>query len=317
MLGHEPRDFIGHPEFWEGHIHPEDKRVFTAEIPKLWKEGHHSFEYRFLHKDGNYRWMHEEARVLRDSDGKPREVNGYWIDVTARKQMEEDLARAQRLATIGELAAMVGHDLRNPLTGIAGAAYYLKTKLSPKAAARTRQMLELIDDEIKHSDKIVSDLLEYSRELRLELTKTDARSITSHALSEARIPRRIRVVNSTRKKPQIEVDTDKMNRLLLNIIRNAVDAMPQGGTLRITSRESRGRIELSVADTGAGITEEDLRELWNPLFTTKAKGIGLGLPIANRLAEAHGGTITVKTKAGRGSIFTVTVPISKPQESRR
>ena len=132
MLGFEPGDFIGHPEFWERRVHPEDLRPTLAEIPRLWKEGQHTFEYRFLHKDGTYRWIREEAKVVRDADGKPMEVNGYWTDITERKRLEEELAKSQRLATIGELAAMVAHDLRNPLTGIAAATYNLKKTLGPK-----------------------------------------------------------------------------------------------------------------------------------------------------------------------------------------
>jgi signal transduction histidine kinase len=126
-----------------------------------------------------------------------------------------------------------------------------------------------------------------------------------------KIPSGIRVVDSTKKEPTIELDADKMRRVLVNLIRNSVDAMPTGGTLRITGRKSNGNLELSIADTGVGMRKETEEKLWSPLFTTKAKGIGLGLPIAKRLVEAHGGRISVETKLGEGSTFTVTLPLKR------
>jgi len=127
LLGFEPKKFIGHPEFWESRVHPDDFRQYSVDVPILWNKGQRVFEYRFLHKDGSYRWIRGEARVIFDVSDKPVEVMGYWTDVTEQKRMAEALLRSERLAAIGELAGMVGHDLRNPLQGIAGAVYYLKT----------------------------------------------------------------------------------------------------------------------------------------------------------------------------------------------
>jgi PAS domain S-box-containing protein len=311
MTGFEPREFIGHPELWERHVDPEDLRPTLAEVPRLWKEGQHTFEYRFLHKDGTYHWIREEAKLVRDADGEPIEVNGYWIDVTEHKRLEEEVAKSQRMATIGELAAMVGHDLRNPLTGIAAAAYSLKKTLGRKTNKKEKEMLQLIEQGIEHADKIVSDLLEYSRGIQLELTQTDAKSIIRDSLMSMKIPRGIRVVDSTETEPKIELDVDRMRQVSVNLIRNAVDAMPKGGTLRIASQESKGNLELSITDTGVGITNETMEDLWVPLRTTKAKGMGLGLPVAKRLVEAHGGHINVETKVGKGSTFTVTLPLDR------
>ena len=311
MLGFKPEELIGHPEFWDGRVHPDDLRRYPMEVPELWKKGRCTFEYRFLHKDGTYRWIREEAKVIRDAAGNPAEVMGYWTDVTERKRMEAELVKSQRFAAIGETAAMVGHDLRNPLTGITGASYYLKKKLGPKMNRKEKEMLQLIEQEIEHSDKIINDLLDYSKEIRLELTQTDAKSITKDALTSMKIPSGIRVVDSTEQQPTLELDLDKMRRVLVNLIRNAVDAMSRGGTLRITSRKFNGNLELNIADTGVGMTKETMKELWNPLHTTKAKGIGLGLPIAKRLVEVHGGRISVETKLGKGSTFTVTLPLKR------
>ena len=317
MLGFEPREFIGHPEFWERHVPPEEVRSVLAEMPRLWKEGQYSFEYRFLHKDGAYRWIREEAKVVRDADGKPTEVNGYWTDVTERKRLEEALLTSQRMATIGELAAMVGHDLRNPLTGIAGATYYLKKKDRSRLSRQGKEMLKLIEHDVWRSDKIVNDLLEYSKEIHLEPAETNVKSITEGALKLVKIPRGMRVLDSTKKQPKVRLDVDKMKRVFVNIITNALDAMPDEGILRIASRRSDGNLDITFTDTGTGMTRETLENLWRPLFTTKAKGMGFGLAISKRLVEEHGGSISVKSKPGKGSTFTVTLPINANRESRR
>jgi PAS domain S-box-containing protein len=308
MLGYEPQEFIDDPKFWDRHVHPEDRHRVLASLPRFFKEGHIGYDYRFLHKDGTYRWIHEEVRAIRDATGNPVEVVGYWTDVTEQKRMEEGFRKAERLATIGELAAMVGHDLRNPLTGITGATYYLEKTLGQRIKGKEKEMLNVIEDSVRHSDKIVSDLLEYSRELRLELSDTNPRSVTSKALGLVRIPKNIRLVDSTRNQPKIRVDVDKLTRVFVNLIRNAVDAMPEGGKLTITSRQLDRKLQVSFADTGTGITGDVKEKLWSPLFTTKAQGIGLGLPIVKRLVEAHGGAVTVETKPGKGSTFTVAIP---------
>ena len=124
-----------------------------------------------------------------------------------------------------------------------------------------------------------------------------------------KIPKKIRVVNSAKSQPKIMLDTDRMRRVLLNLIRNALDAMPNGGTLTIASRQTKGNLQITFRDTGEGMTPETLAKLWSPLFTTKAKGMGFGLPIAKRFVEAHEGCISIETKPGKGSTFTMTLPI--------
>lgn len=228
------------------------------------------------------------------------------------KESQEQLIRTQRLAAIGELASMVGHDLRNPLTGIAVAAYYLKTKLGLKATVKTREMLELIEKEIKYSNKIVSDLLDYSTEMQLEITETTPKIIINEALSSVRIPRNVHLVNSAKNSPRIRIDVDMMKRVFVNIVKNAVDSMPEGGKLAISSRLIGDHLEIAVTDSGSGMSKSVLKKIWTPLFTTKAKGMGLGLPICKRVVEAHEGRICAESIVGKGTIFTVNLPI-KPK----
>ena len=231
------------------------------------------------------------------------------------KETQQRLVNSERLAAIGELAAMIGHDLRNPLTGIAGATYYLKIKCGSKIDSKSKEMLRIIEKDIENSNKIINDLLEYSRETKLlDLNESNPKSIVQKALSAVKIPEKVRVADLTRAQPKIKVDTDKMKRAFINIIKNAVDAMPKGGKLTIESRESNGDLEIVFSDTGVGMSEETLRNICRPLFTTKAKGMGFGLSICKRFVEAHGGRISARSTIGKGSTFTVTLPIQPCSE---
>jgi len=225
------------------------------------------------------------------------------------RNVQAQLLKSERLAAIGELAGMVGHDLRNPLTGIAGAAYYLRTKLGPKLDEKSRKMIDIIEEDISHSNKIINDLLEYSREIKLELESTDPASILKEAIALVNAPKNIEVSTRASTTPTMIVDVDKMRRIFANIIRNAFDAMPKGGKLKIESRRVKNDVVFRFTDTGSGMTKETIEKLWTPLFTTKSRGMGFGLPICKRFVESHGGKISAESTLGKGATFTVVIPI--------
>jgi len=311
-LGYKPEEVVGTRM---------ERYLPESEIPRIapsWAalmKGMHvvGMQGEMLRKDGTHVPAELNASPI-FRDGEIVGVQGIVRDITERKEMEERLLKSERFATIGETAAMVGHDLRNPLQGMTGAVHYLKAKEGSKLGKEGKEMLQLIQEDIGRSDKIINDLLEYSRELRLELSETNVKSITEDALAKVKNPKGIRVVNSTKNQPTTWLDVDKMRRVFLNIIRNAVDAMPKGGTLTIANTRSGDNVHITFKDTGEGMTTETLTKLWSPLFTTKAKGMGFGMPIAKRLVEAHGGRISVETKVGKGSTFTVTLPMKTNRE---
>jgi len=224
------------------------------------------------------------------------------------RESQEQLLKAQRLAVIGELAGMVGHDLRNPLTSIAGATYYIKKQLKSKGARKILEMLELVEKNISYSNKIINDLLDYSREIKLDLTENDPRSIVKEALLLVEIPKHVRLKDLTKSEPKLKVDLEKLKRAFVNIIKNAVDAMPRIGTLTIESKELGNSVEFTFSDTGLGMSKETVQKLWTPLFTTKAKGMGFGLPICKRVIEAHSGMICARSTNRKGTTFTVILP---------
>jgi len=314
MTGFESERFHGETgaAFWASRVHPDDLVPYRKETPKLWNEGHRTCEYRFLHRDGTYRWLREEAVVIPDAEGKPVEVAGCWIDVTDLKAMEERLHQAERLAVIGETAAMVGHDLRNPLQGITTATYLLRNESLTKE--ERNKMLQLIDDGVNYSNKIVSDLLDYSREIHPTVAAVALRELIKSALQTVKIPDTIQVRDQLQEQTLIAVDSGMMKRVLVNLIANAADSMPDGGDLTISSKQSDESVEITVSDTGTGLDKEVLANPWKPLQTTKAKGMGLGLPICKRIVDAHGGEISVESKTGEGTTFTIRLP-TKPRSS--
>ena len=317
-------------------IVPEDKKAEGEMLERKAKKSHTYYETVRKKKDGTLVPVSISAAPI-TIEGQPIGYVGVYKDITERKQMEkkleeysqhleelvekrtrqlkeaqEKLIKSERLAAIGEVATTVGHDLRNPLTGIAGATYYLKKKLDSKMDKTTEEMLKLIEENIEYSNNIIKDILEYSREIKLELKEAAPKSITKGALSLVRVPNNIEVLDATQDEPKIRVDVEKMKRVFVNIIKNAVGAMSNGGKLTIASREKDGVLEIVFADTGTGIQKDVLEKIWTPFFTTKAKGMGLGLPICKRIIEAHGGNISVESTVGKGTTFTVAIPI-KPK----
>jgi PAS domain S-box-containing protein len=274
-----------------------------------------TYEIELIAKNGEH--VPVELSVgLTSYQGRPADAI-ILRDIRDRKRLEEQHLRLERLAAIGELAAMVGHDLRNPLQSIKNATSCLKLELSSNLNDEDQELMKIIDDSIEYSNKIVRDLLDYSSEMRLERTKTTPEQILKRVLSLIRVPENVRVLDRVKDEPEIEVDVDKIVRVFINIIMNATESMPEGGILTITSRESSGSLEVAFADTGTGMTKEVLEELWTPLRTKRAKGIGLGLPICKRIVEAHRGSIRVKSTVGKGTTFAVALPTKLEAEDKK
>ncbi|HUK50802.1 MAG TPA: PAS domain-containing protein, partial [Terriglobales bacterium] len=237
MLGFEPEQFIGPAgaAFWASRVHPDDLVKVMEAKSKFWKEGHGTYEYRFLHKDGTYRWIFEEATVIRDSIGAIKDVTGCWTDVTERKKMEEQIQQMGHMAAVGQTAAMVGHDLRNPLQATANTVYLLRKLLESGSADDRKDAAELLDEldnQVYYMDKIVSDLQDYSRPVGKGRIETNLLNLIKEASSNAQIPGTIQF--STLFEGDLTktmVNPILLKRVLLNLVMNAVQAMPNGGKL--------------------------------------------------------------------------------------
>ena len=273
-------------------------------------------------KDGNIIGVLELGMDLTEIKKLQSELSKYSqkLEVLVKQRTEQlkdtqaKLVKSERLAAIGELAGMIGHDLRNPLSGIKNSAYFLKKKGKEIPEVQAKEMLDIIDKCVDYSNKIVSDLLDYSREIHLELQQCSPRNLIMESLSMMNIPEKMEIVNNVTDQPQIKVDPDKIKRVFINLIKNGIEAMSNVGQLIINSKEVENSLQISFSDTGAGIPDEILPKLFSPLCTSKAQGMGFGLAICKRIIDAHGGTITAKTSNGIGTTFTITLSIEPKTE---
>ncbi len=217
----------------------------------------------------------------------------------------------KKLEGMNEVSRMVGHDLRNPLTGIKAASYVLKKNYGSKMGAKGNAQLRTIDDCVEYSDKIVRDLLEYSCEIKLDKIITNPKRLVNDSLSTLVVPDNVQIIKALGEEFSVFVDNGKIERVFCNLIKNAFDAMPNGGELRITSGKVSDEVKIAFSDSGVGMSREVLEKLWTPFFTTKAKGMGVGLSICKRIINAHGGRIEVQSVQGKGTYFTVFLPAAK------
>jgi signal transduction histidine kinase len=227
--------------------------------------------------------------------------------------MEEQRLKLEKLATVGELATMVGHDLRNPLQSIENAVYYLKNECAPKLPVsipqKAKEMFQVISDSVDYADKIIRDLQDFSAIKTPRLEKTDINAMIKKTLSRVHIPNNIELRTELGALPEINVDKDEIKRVFMNLTTNGIQAIENGGTLIVATKKTEGFVEVSFKDTGIGIPKENMERLFTPFFTTKAKGMGIGLSICKKFVESHGGSIEVESEVGKGTVFTVKLPI--------
>ena len=225
------------------------------------------------------------------------------------RDAQEELVRKEGLAILGQLAGGVAHELRNPLGVISNAVYYLKTIL-PDADETTKEYLEIVSSEVHHGEKIVSALLDLSRTKLAEREEVAVSDLIVSLLEEQPPPEEVKVTTQIASDlAPVFVAPLQIGQVLANLVTNAYDAMPEGGEVFIRAEEEKNQVHLSVTDTGSGISNENMKRLFEPLFTTKARGIGLGLAVSKNLVEANGGSIEVESEEGKGSTFTLRLPI--------
>ncbi len=234
------------------------------------------------------------------------------------RDAQQQLVRAERLAAIGQLGASIGHELRNPLGTIKNSTYYLNMKLG-QASGKVKKHLGIIEKEITRSNKIITDLMDFARVRRPALRKTDVNLLVKEAVSRSKVPGNVEVITHLKKGlSPLMADPGQIEQVFMNMISNAAQAMTssdsaetrEGGRLEISTRAEDGFIVTEFKDDGCGISEENLGKLFEPLFTTKTKGIGLGLAISTAIVEAHEGHIEVESELGKGTTFTVKLTAS-------
>ena len=226
---------------------------------------------------------------------------------TQLKESQERLVKAERLAAIGELAAQVAHDLRNPLTSINTSVFFLRDALVEGEKPEVIKTMTLIEKSVKHANDIVSDLLEYSRAEVGERKEISLLGFVKTALERSPMGQYVKVELNVGPNVTVYADEQKLLRVFSNLFRNAADAMPDGGTVTVNAVKAEDTVTIQVKDTGVGIKKEHLEKLFTPFFTTKSQGMGLGLPICKRIIEGHGGTIAIDSVPKKGTTVTLTL----------
>ncbi len=307
---------------------PKDRTVLIENLKQ--KGSIRDFEFKALTKTGTTRDILLSAVLTSDV------LMGMVIDITVRKQAEqalqeystrletdvaertrqlreaqEQLVRQERLATLGQLAGSIGHELRNPLGVITNAVYFLKMA-QPDANATVQEYLEIIENETRTSDKIVTDLLDFTRIKSVDPEPASVPELVQQTLQRFPAPLTMTVsLKFPKRLPQVYADPHHVVQILGNLVVNAYQAMGDGGKLTVSATVQSGMIKIAVKDTGEGISPENMNKLFEPLFTTKTRGIGLGLAVSRKLVEANGGRIEVQSEPGKGSTFTVYLPVYK------
>jgi PAS domain S-box-containing protein len=240
--------------------------------------------------------------AIRDITDRKRAQQALEEKTRALEVAQDELVRKERLAILGQLAGGVSHELRNPLGVIKNSIYYLNMVLPDESKARKH--LGIVEREIATADRIVTGLLDFARVTTSNRVAMDLNALVRDHLARRPLPDNIvAIVALADDLPPILADADQLGLIAGNLITNAVQAMPEGGTLTVQTDEPEDGVRLSVVDTGVGISPDDLGKIFEPLFTTKAKGIGLGLSVARRLAAANGATLSATSAPGQGSRF--------------
>ncbi|MFB3887081.1 MAG: nitrogen regulation protein NR(II) [Thermodesulfobacteriota bacterium] len=232
------------------------------------------------------------------------------------KEMEDRIQLAERLSSLGHLAAGVAHEIRNPLNAIGMGLQRLKREFLPQEESQKEEYLsfmELISKEIRRVNEIIEQFLSLSRPFELTLKPSSLQDLLKNLttlLQEEASSRGIQIqTGMSPNLPLIRMDTEKLTQAFLNIMKNGMEAMEPGGILRVETQSFKDQVEISFSDSGSGIPSEQMEKIFNYYYTTKEKGVGLGLPIAHRIIEAHGGQLKVESRVGVGTKVTVRLPI--------
>jgi PAS domain S-box-containing protein len=325
-------------------VHPEDRQSVMDCAREALEQGHpYSMDHRILLPDGSLRYVHEQGEVSRNDDGQPVKMVGTVLDITVHKlaeetirklndeletkvqkrtkqllEAQEEMVRKEKLAVLGQVAGSVGHELRNPLGVMNNAVYFLQAVLTD-ADDSVKEYLNIIKSEIASSERIVSDLLDSVRTKPPHPEVVGLAELIDQTLCKSTIPPSVTVkLDIPELLPPLWGDAMQIHQVLRNLISNGVEAMPEGGTLEIraVADEAAKNVAIGVRDSGIGMTAEQVGKLFQPLYTTKARGIGLGLVVVRNLTQANGGTVEVRSEQGKGSLFLVSLPAADKRESQ-
>lgn len=236
----------------------------------------------------------------------------------ALQEAQEQLIAQEKLAALGQMASVVGHELRNPLAVMNNSVYFLKTKMSSAAGGagldpKLEKHIRIIESEIVKSNMIIRDVLDFARNRALNASVQKVDELVEKAIERIQIPAQVTLQKDLQLQDlTAEVDEDELRQVLVNLLENACQAMTSGGRLSVGTKAQESGILIEIGDTGCGIPQEFLNKIFTPFFTTKSRGTGLGLAVVKKIIEHHHGTIQVESKVGEGTLFRIQIPRTQP-----
>jgi len=268
------------------------------------------YETTILNKDGKEIPVWLSASIIYEDEEAIGAV-GFFRDLSERKKLEKKVLESERLATIGQGVSYISHEIKNPLMLIGGFAQQVLRKISQNG--KNKEKLEIIIKEVARLEEFLSEVTDITKPSQPKKMMTSINSVVEEVSAFLNEELRVRhIVFQTTLDPQIpeiSVDPKQMRQVLINVVKNAMEAMPEGGDLSVTTQLQGDNIELRIMDTGKGITLEDLKTIFDPFFTTKIKGTGLGLAISRKIVEDHEGRVSVESTSGDGTVCSITLPV--------
>jgi two-component system, cell cycle sensor histidine kinase and response regulator CckA len=328
LFGYRLEEWVGKPGFFETvALHPDDRGPVLAEMHASREELRpFSRDYRLVGRDGRVVWVHDESVPIVNEDGRPEFIQGYFIDITERKELERQLLQSQKTEALGRMAAGIAHDFNNLLTAIGGYAEFAKRSIGPDSPA-WRPVGE-ITATVERATKLTRQLLSFSRREELDDAQTvcltdlirDSESMLLHVAGHA-----VQLDLELGDTSKVTADPGQLEQVLMNLVSNARDAGASRVAIRTTTatvthgNDSRrlgvapgDYVALVVSDTGSGMDEEVQARVFDPFFTTKHRdgGTGLGLSLAHSVIRQCGGAIEVASALGSGTTFRILLPVA-------
>ena len=299
ILGVESQTLIGR----------EFKDIFKAPLAALIEEKGTvaRVESPYVTGDDRHVWLGITTSLLKNAAGEKIGLIFVFTDLTDIKALQSQVELQQRLSQLGEMSAGISHELRNSMSVIAGYAKLLGKKVDHAA----QSTVDAISTEINNMDEIISELLAFAKPSVLSKEPVDLNSLLSNTMTSA-VSGNDAVKISMHASETIAVQADEvlLRQALANLLQNAVEAMPGGGSIEITLNKFQSSAQLSIRDTGAGIPKNIIQKIFLPFYTTKEQGIGFGLALVQKIIVSHSGTIEVASKEGEGTTFRIVLPLS-------
>ncbi len=324
VTGYFPQEFYEIPSIATEMIHKDDVRLGKETMQKILDDElkvSKDLEYRIYCKNGKELWLSQNTYPIKNKNGSILGVEGIIRDITDRKKIEDQIRRSERLASIGELAASIAHEIRNPLGAISNSVCMLKRDLA--LDGDDQKLFEMVVEETDRLNSIITNFLTFAHPAEYHFVRSDILAIIDETLlllqRDERFNEKIKIIKVYENNvPKIYLDQNWIRKVFWNLLVNSIDAMPRGGKIHIHVRRpnvpNNEEIEIVVADTGKGIPPEIMKKIFEPFFTTKkTKGTGLGLSIVHRIVDNHGGVIDVKSERNKGTSFTIRLPIKNKQ----